>query len=647
MCGVSGAVGGSGDLRDVVAAMTTSLAHRGPDDEGIYVDTTARVALGHRRLSIVDTSADGHQPMASASGRYRVAYNGEIYNYRALAAELGAAGHRFRGHSDTEVLLTAVEAWGLERAVARLVGIFAFALYDQVDRRLHLVRDHLGVKPLYYARLAGGFAFASELRAIERHPAFDREIDRGALALLLRHACVPAPHTIYTGAAKLPPGSILTVRVDAPAAPATPQPYWSAARAVAAGRGEPLALDARAAADALDALLREAIGLQMVADVPLGAFLSGGVDSSTVVALMQAQSGIPVRTFAIGFEDAAYDEAGHARAVAHHLGTDHTELRVSEADARAVVPLMADVYDEPFADSSQIPTYLVSQLARRSVTVSLSGDGGDELFGGYNRHVWAQRLWHQARMVPAPARRAAGRLLAAVPARTWDRSARVVGAAVGRRDLPKQLGHALHRVADVLAAEAPDRIYANLTSHWKRPGDVVPGAVEPASALALAAHDVAGLTLTEQMMYFDLLTYLPDDILVKVDRASMAVGLEARVPLLDHRVVEFAWRLPLALKVRDGVGKRVLRDVLYRYVPRELIERPKAGFAVPLAAWLRGPLRGWADDLLAPDVLGRDELFDVAAVRAAWDEHRAGRRDRQFQLWSVLAFQAWWHVHRN
>jgi asparagine synthase (glutamine-hydrolysing) len=641
MCGLSGVVGGGGDLRAITAAMTGTLAHRGPDDAGLFVDDAAGVALGHRRLAIVDTSACGHQPMASASGRYRVAYNGEIYNFRALAAELAARGHRFRGHSDTEVLLAAVEEWGLDAAVPRFVGIFAFALYDARERCVWLARDHLGVKPLYYAHVGGGVAFASELRALERHPGFPRDVDRGALALLLRHACVPAPHTIYAAARKLPAATVLRLPVDAPAAAGEPRRYWSAAGVAAAGARAPFAGDAREAADALDALLRDAVGLQMLADVPLGAFLSGGVDSSAVVALMQAQSAAPVRTFSIGFEDSAFDEAGHARAVAAHLGTAHTELRLSDADARAAVPLMADVYDEPFADSSQVPTYLVSRLARGAVTVSLSGDGGDELFGGYNRHVWAERLWRRARFMPARARRAVGRALAAVPAHTWDRGAGVVGAAVGRGRVPRQFGHALHRVADVLAADDAARVYTNLVSHWKRPGDVVAGAVEPRGPLAAAAAEAAGLSLTEQMMLFDLLTYLPDDILVKVDRASMAVGLEARVPLLDHRVVEFAWRLPLSLKVRGGVGKRVLRDVLYRYVPRALIERPKAGFAVPLAAWLRGPLREWADDLLAPDALAGHGLFDVATVRRAWDDHRSGRRDRHHQLWAVLAFESW------
>jgi asparagine synthase (glutamine-hydrolysing) len=420
MCGLAGVLRAAAgrDALDPLRTMTDCLAHRGPDDHGLFVDEDAGVALGHRRLSIVDLSAEGHQPMPSAAGRYVIAYNGEIYNFRALAAQLAAEGCRFRGHSDTEVILAAVERWGLDAAVRRLVGIFAFALWDREERALHLVRDHVGVKPLYYGWAGGALVFASELRALERHPAFDRTVDRGAVALLLRHACVPAPHTIYAAARKLPAATVLRLPVDAPSAAGEPRRYWSAAGVAAAGARAPFDGDARDAADALDALLRDAVGLQMLADVPLGAFLSGGVDSSAVVALMQAQSAAPVRTFSIGFEDSAFDEAGHARAVAAHLGTAHTELRLSDADARAAVPLMADVYDEPFADSSQVPTYLVSELARRSVTVSLSGDGGDELFAGYNRHVWAQRLWDRVRRVPPAARRTAGRRSGACP---WPR----------------------------------------------------------------------------------------------------------------------------------------------------------------------------------------------------------------------------------
>ena len=647
MCGIAGAFAAGVGARlvpDAIGPMTTCLAHRGPDDAGLLVDEDAGVALGHRRLSIVDLSPEGHQPMRSASERFAVVFNGEIYNYRALGAELAALGHRFRGHSDTEVILAAVEQWGLADAVRRLVGIFAFGLWDRAERTLSLVRDHLGVKPLYYAWAGRTLVFGSELRALSRYPGLDTTIDRGALALLLRHNCIPAPYTIYRGARKLPPGTILTVRAGAAPGADVPAAYWSARAVALAGLADPLDLSREAAADALHALLRDAVGLQMVADVPLGAFLSGGVDSTTVVALMQAQSARPVRTFSIGFDDGAFDEAGHARAVAAHLGTAHTELYVTEREAREVVPLLPRIYDEPFSDSSQIPTYLVSRMARAHVTVSLSGDGGDELFAGYNRHVWGDRLWRRMRAIPRPARRFVSRALASVPPATWDRRAAALPLlGQSRRVGAAHLGAKLHKLAGVLGADGAERLYLELASHWRQPGDVVLGATEPPTLTTAPGAWLEAGGFTEGMMYLDLVTYLPDDILVKVDRASMAVGLEARVPLLDHRVVEFAWRLPLAHKLRDGVGKQVLRDVLHRYVPRELIERPKAGFSVPLANWLRGPLRAWAEALLSPDRLRADGYFDPAPIRAAWDEHQSGRRDRAHDLWDVLTFQSWYH----
>ena len=646
MCGIAGflTVAPGRDDRELLARMTGALAHRGPDDHGLFVDPAAGVALGHRRLAIVDLSPRGHQPMASASGSRVVVYNGEIYNFRALRGELAAAGARFVGDSDTEVLLAAVERWGLEAAVRRLVGIFAFALWDAPTRTLHLVRDHLGVKPLHYARVPGGVAFGSELRALRRHPGFDDAVDRDALALLLRHNCVPAPHTIHRGARKLPPGSIVSIPADAADGPLpAPRAYWSARDVAEVGAASRRRWAREEAADALDALLRDAVGLQMLADVPLGAFLSGGIDSSTVVALMQAQTGRAVRTFSIGVADPQLDESGDARRIARHLGTDHTELQVTEADAREVVPLLPRIFDEPFADSSQIPTFLVSRLARASVTVALSGDGGDELFAGYNRHVWAERLWRRLRVVPRAARRAARQAILAVAPETWDRGARA--AAVLRRGArgPRRFGANLHKLAGVMDARGAADLYLGLASHWRAPDRVVRGAREPLTLVTDGAAWPALGTLTEQMMYLDLVTYLPDDILVKVDRASMAVGLEARVPLLDHRVVEFAWSLPLDAKLRDGVGKRVLRDVLHRYVPRELVDRPKSGFGVPVGAWLRGPLRDWVDTLLEPGLLRRDGFLDPRAVDALWQAHRAGRADHQFELWDVLAFQSWYH----
>jgi len=583
--------------------------------------------------------------MQSATGRWVVAFNGEIYNFRQLAQELSASGTRFRGHSDTEVILAAVEAWGLQRAVRRLVGIFAFALWDRSSRVLHLCRDHLGVKPLYFAWTAAGFAFGSELRSLERFPGFDREIDREALTLLLRHNCIPAPRSIYRQARKLLPAHILSVPADVATRP-EPVEYWSAAAAAEYGQANPLRSSDIEATDALEAVLRDAIALQMMADVPLGAFLSGGVDSSTVVALMQTVSSRPVRTFSIGFQESGFDEAQHARLVANHLGTDHTELYVSAADALAVVPQLPTIFDEPFADSSQIPTFLVSRLARQSVTVALSGDGGDELFAGYNRHVYVDRLWRRLRRLPLSSRRIGAHIARAIPSGLVRR----IGAfSRSQRSRQIDLGHTTHyldKLAGVLDASSADDIYRRLVSHWPRPTDVVRFAVDPRTRLTNDAAHPSLPGITERMMYFDLVAYLPDDILTKVDRASMAVGLEARVPLLDHRVVEFAWQVPLSQKLRNGQGKWILRQVLARHVPPSLFDRPKAGFGVPLAAWLRGPLREWAAAMLDESVIARDGFFDPKPIARAWADHASGRADRQFQLWDVLMFQAWYAERR-
>jgi asparagine synthase (glutamine-hydrolysing) len=645
MCGITGFWSRAGEVPEpgeVARRMADAIAHRGPDDGGSWADPEAGIALGHRRLSIIDLSPEGHQPMVSSGGRYVVAFNGEIFNFAALRAELRAlpAGRApsFRGGSDTEVLLGAVEAWGVHDAVRRFVGMFAFALWDRHERRLHLVRDRLGIKPLFYGWAGHTLLFGSELKALRAHPAFRDEVDPGALALFMRHACVPAPYSIYRGIRKLRPGTILTLRSPGDD-PGEPVPYWSALEVARAGAAEPFSGTPAEAVERLDALLREAVSLRMIADVPLGAFLSGGVDSSTVVALMQAQSARPVRTFSIGFRESGYDEAGHAAQVARHLGTDHTELYVTPGEAMAVIPRLPEMYDEPFADESQIPTFLVSRLARREVTVALSGDGGDELFAGYNRHVWAGRVSRTAGRLPAPARALAARLLTAVPAARWDR---VFGALHGV--LPRALrhrtpGYKLHKLAGVLGAAGAGEMYHALLSHWPDPAAVVRGAVEPPTALTGGARP--GLSPTETMMYLDLVSYLPDDVLTKVDRASMAVALEARVPLLDHRVVEFAWRLPLSMKLRDGQGKWALRQVLYRYVPRALVERPKTGFGMPVGQWLRGPLRDWAEDLLSERRLREDGYLDPAPVREKWAAHLAGRGEWQYLLWDVLMFQAW------
>ena len=597
MCGLAGffSAKSAADSALILWHMGAAIASRGPDDASIWRDDQAGIGLAHRRLSILDLSPAGHQPMVSACGRFVIAFNGEIYNHLDLRKDL--VDITWRGHSDTETLLAAIAAWGIEETLKCIVGMFALALWDRETHTLTLARDRMGEKPLYYGQLGGVFLFGSELKALKAHPAFRAEIDRDAMALYLRHNYVPAPYSIYKGIFKLPPGTWISLKAsDSVSALPAPNAYWRARDAAHFSIRDDL--DDVAAFDELDSLLRRAIAGQMVADVPLGAFLSGGVDSSLVVALMQVQSSRAVKTFTIGFHEQDYNEAKHALAVAQYLGTDHTELYVTPDQARDVIPLLPSLYDEPFADSSQIPTYLLAHMTRQHVTVSLSGDGGDELFGGYNRYFWATNIWRKIGWAPRSMRAALAGVLTLLPPHTWNSAFNGFS-----RFLPARLRYAnpgdkLHKLAEILSVRSPEEIYWELVSHWKKPEAVVIGGIESPTVLTDASRWADLPDFESRMMYLDQVSYLPDDILVKVDRAAMGVSLETRVPLLDHRVVEFAWRLPLSMKIRAGQGKWILRQVLYKYVPRELIERPKMGFGVPIDQWLRGPLREWAESLL-------------------------------------------------
>jgi asparagine synthase (glutamine-hydrolysing) len=636
-------------LRAVAARMADTLRHRGPDDSGVWVDAAAGIALSHRRLSILDLSPAGHQPMLSASGRLVIAFNGEIYNAPQLRRELHHVTRgslSFRGHSDTEVMLAAFDHWGVQRAISRMNGMFAFALWDRQERVLYLGRDRLGEKPLYYGWIGRTFLFGSELKALRCHPDFQAKINRDALALYFRHNCIPAPHSIYEGIYKLPPATILAVSADKAGA-AAPVPYWSLRELVEGGLANPFLGSEEDAVEELKALLRDAVKIRMLADVPLGVFLSGGVDSSTIVALMQAQSNGPVRTFSIGSYEPDYNEANHAKAIAQHLTTEHTDLYVTPTQAMEVVPRLPEIYDEPFADSSQIVTFLIAQLARRHVTVCLSGDGGDEIFGGYNRHVWHGRVWKSIQWVPRSVRVAAARTIRQVPPYRWEALFQRLSPLLPRKVRHNQFGYKVHKIAGILPAASPRCMYLALASHWTQAESVVLGANEPETLLTRVDTWPHLPEFSQQMMFLDAATYLPDDILTKVDRATMAVGLEARVPLLDPRVVEFAWRLPSSLKIRNGRGKWVLRRLLGHYVPPQLTERPKAGFGIPLDKWLHGPLRDWAESLLDTGRLRSEGLLNPRPIHQMWHDLLAGSHAWQYHIWDVLMFQAWFSAQQH
>jgi asparagine synthase (glutamine-hydrolysing) len=619
--------------------MADRLRHRGPDDQGVWADPKAGIALAHRRLSILDLSPAGHQPMLSASGRYVIAYNGEIYNCEQLLQDLRRDNVTvaFRGHSDTEVMLAAFEHWGIETSLERMNGMFAFALWDRRERTLFLTRDRFGEKPLYYGWTGATFLFASELKALRANPEFEGEIDRDALACYLRFNCIPAPYSIYKNISKLFPGTVLCLKDGKTSL----QEFWSLRSCLQSTISQPFHGSIHDAKEELDVLLRDAIKLRMHADVPLGAFLSGGIDSSLVVAMMQAQSTKAVRTFSIGFHEEGIDEANDARAVAKHLGTDHTELYVTSDDAMQLVGRLPEIYDEPFGDSSQVPTLLVSQLARRYVTVSLSGDGGDEVFGGYNRYTWGRRVWNHIDRIPRALRELTASAITAFSPQVWDAAFRHVRPVLPDSWQQRNPGYKLHKLATLMGSVGPMDMYARMASHWFESERVVLGSDRRAPL-----HMVENLWLElpdfeRQAMYLDSITYLPNDILVKVDRATMAFSLEGRIPYLDPRVVDFAWRLPLNMKIRSRQGKWILRQVLYGYVPAKLVERPKMGFCIPLDEWLRGPMREWTEALLEPRWLEQREFFHAGSVRKMWKDHLFGRGAWQFPLWDILMFQLW------
>ena len=638
MCGIAGIIDPNrrispDHLAGLADSMDRSLEHRGPDGHDVWLDHDAGIALVHRRLAIVDLSPAGRQPMHSADGHFVISYNGEVYSHLEIRKELEDAGQGFRGHSDTEVILESVARYGITGTVRRLIGMFAIAIWDRKDRTLTLVRDRLGIKPVYWAKIDGVFMFASELKALREYRGWTPRLRPESVASYMRHNYIPTPHTIYQGVHKLEPGTILTLPWNGEP---SIEKFWNARDVAIDGIRNPLREDDTELTDRLESLLLDAVGKRMMADVPLGAFLSGGIDSSLVVALMKVTNSGPVKTFSIGFEQREFNEAPYAAAIAKHLGTEHTELMVSSSEALDVVPKLAEMFDEPFADSSQIPTYLVSAMTRKHVTVALSGDGGDELFAGYNRYQLTSNIWRKLTLLPGFMRKGAASGLASVGADQWDN----IFAILRRYRPTAQPGRSLHKLASLLEVDDSTQIYRQLVSHWD-PAALMPGVSETVGVLQddRIQHDFPNLL--DRMQFLDLTTYLPDDILTKVDRTSMAVALEARVPLLDHRVVELAWRMPRSVKIRNGKTKWLLRQVLNRHVPAELVERPKMGFGVPLADWLRGPLRDWAENLLSEKRLGEAGLFDTALVRRYWEQHLSRKNNWAYLLWDILMFEAW------
>lgn len=634
MCGITGFLSqyrSMNDMKAMVSQMTQTLFHRGPDDGDVWTNQEDGIALGHRRLSIIDLSPLGHQPMHSACQRYVIVYNGEVYNYKILHAELEAKGYTFKGHSDTEVILALIVEYGIASALTRLSGMFAFALWDKQEKILHLARDRIGEKPLYYGVVNGAFVFGSELKALRAYPHFHNPIARESIVLLLQYGYIPAPYSIYQQIYKLMPGTYLTLSASHIDHLPEAKPYWSTRELSKTHSPSLLTFSDQDVIQHTEGLLQQIVQSRMISDVPIGAFLSGGIDSSLITALMQTQSSQPVKTFTIGFNQKEYNEAHYAKAVAQHLKTDHTELYVDSAQALAVIPNLSHIYDEPFADSSAIPTFLVSQLTRQQVTVCLSGDGGDEIFGGYNRYLFGEKIWRKLSLIPLPLRKILQKGLLSVSPAYWDRLLQFTGYPLA--------GDKLHKLALLLDAKSPEVFYDYLISQWKMPQTIVrdlSGAVRKKEAIGLKGHYI------ENMMLTDTLSYLPDDIMVKVDRAGMAVSLETRAPFLDHDLIAYLSQLPFNMKIRNGQTKWLLRQILAKYVPNYLIERKKMGFGIPLDAWLRGPLREWAESLLDKNLLDQQGFFESQPIREKWVEHLSGKRNNQYLLWTVLMFQSWY-----
>mgnify|MGYP001169517130 CR=1 FL=1 len=645
MCGIAGFWRDNSDqntdwLEKTASTMANTLVHRGPDDSGTWVDREVGIAFGHRRLSIIDVSKAGHQPMVSADGRFVITFNGEVYNFQKLRKKLEKLGHRFRGHSDTEVMLASFIEWEVEGSLKRFNGMFAFALWDRRDRLLYLARDRIGEKPLYYGVQNGTFFFASELKAIWAHTEFRPIIDRDALASFLRFSYVPSPNSIYKGIKKLLPGHFLCL--NSPLNESNSQPYWSLKEVMLESKKAPFSGSDKEAVDELERCLKKTVKSRMVSDVPLGAFLSGGIDSSTIVALMQSQSERPINTFSIGFHEQDFNEAVHAKKVAKHLGTNHTELYINPKEAMEVIPKLPEMYDEPFADSSQIPTHLISILTRQHVTVALTGDGGDELFAGYNRYLIAERLWKVAGRIPEALKNRTADFMAGISPESVERFYGKIEGILPRKmkvSLPTEKFYKLARV--LRATSSSQAVYKRIVSIIHAPEELLTSGNELVTVLDDEAlwQKIDNTVLT--MLYLDLMTYHPDDILQKVDRAAMAVSLETRVPYLDHDLVEFIMSLPLEMKIRNGSSKWILRQVLYRHLPQKLMERPKMGFAIPVGEWIKGSMREWAEELIAQNRIEQENYFNTQAVGEMWQQHLSGRFNRTHELWNILMFQSW------